>query len=479
MTQPSFLWHDFETFGADPRRDRPCQFAALRSNASLEVIDEPVVIYCQPPLDRLPHPDACLITGISPQQAAELGLPEHEFAERIHQLMSEPATCTVGYNNFRFDDEVSRHLFWRNFFDPYSREYANGNSRFDLIDLLRMTRALRPEGIHWPDRDDGKPSFRLEDLARANGLDTSRAHDALADVDNTLAMARLVARHQPRLWHWALSLRDKETVNRLLFKQEPLVHSSARLPAEHCATSLVLPFAPHPRFRGQWLVWDLRHDPAPFSALDLDTLADCLWTPSADLPEGFQRLPIKTLRANRCPMIAPTSVMDGESRQRTGLDLARVDDHRHRLEADQRLQQRLVALFGQDNPLPASRDAEADLYGGFVPRDDQRLFPEIRSASSDRLAAMRRPFSDERLNELLLAYRARRWPDSLSADEQSEWAERREARLLHDPDLASIQWPAFQARLAQLRQERPDASELLSDLERWAAHLGLNQQSVT
>lgn len=479
MTQSSFLWHDYETFGADPRRDRPCQFAALRSNDALEIIDEPTVIYCQPPLDRLPHPDACLITGITPQLAAERGHPEHEFAEQIYRLMSEPATCSVGYNNFRFDDEVSRYLFWRNFYDPYAREYANGNSRFDLIDLLRMTRALRPEGIHWPNRDDGNPSFRLEDLAQANGLDTSRAHDALADVDNTLAMARLVARHQPKLWQWALSLRDKEAVNRLLFKQEPLVHSSARLPADTCATSLVLPFAPHPRFKGQWLVWDLRHDPSRFEALDLDTLADCLWTPSADLPEGFQRLPIKTLRTNRCPMIAPTSVMDSESRQRTRLELNLVEQHRRRLENDPGLLERLTSLFAQDAPLPGGLDAEADLYSGFVPRDDQRLYPEIRSAAADRLAAMHRPFSDERLNDLLLAYRARRWPESLSTEEQTDWARLREARLLHDPDLASIQWPAYQARVAQLRQERPQAAALLGDLERWAAQLGLNKQSVT
>ncbi|MGY6630515.1 MAG: exodeoxyribonuclease I [Wenzhouxiangella sp.] len=479
MTQPSFLWHDFETFGADPRRDRPSQFAALRSDESLDIIDEPTVIYCQPPLDRLPHPDACLITGISPQLAAERGLPEHEFAERIHQLMSEPATCSVGFNNFRFDDEVSRHLFWRNFFDPYAREYANGNSRFDLIDLLRMTRALRPEGLNWPDRDDGQPSFRLEDLARANGLDTRHAHDALADVNNTLAMARLLARHQPKLWHWALSLRDRETVNRLLLRQEPLVHSSARLPAMHCATSLVLPFAPHPRFKGQWLVWDLRHDPTPFAALDVDTLADCLWTPAADLPEEFQRLPVKTLRANRCPMIAPTSVMDSQSRQRIQLDPDQVDQNRRRLEADHDLLARLLAVFSADNPMPGGLDAESDLYGGFVPRDDQRLFAEARSAHGERLAAMRRPFSDERLNDLLLAYRARRWPDSLSADEQREWQERRQARLLHDPDLASIQWPAYQARLAQLKQERPDALDLVVELESWATHLGLNNESGT
>jgi exodeoxyribonuclease-1 len=255
-------------------------------------------------------PEACLITGITPQHALSEGLPEYEFAHRIQALMSQPGTCAVGYNNFRFDDEVTRFLFWRNFLDPYRREYSNGNSRFDLIDLLRMTRALRPEGIEWFDRDDGTPGFRLEDLAACNGLDTRNAHDAMADVTNTLGMARRVREAQPKLWRWALRLRNKATVDELLGQQKVLLHASSRYPAHQFCIAPVLPLFRHPNIASQWLVWNLRIDPEPFAGLDDELLGDLYWTPTADLPEEFERLPVKWVRTNRCPMLSPTGTLD-------------------------------------------------------------------------------------------------------------------------------------------------------------------------
>ncbi|HXO99160.1 MAG TPA: exodeoxyribonuclease I, partial [Luteibacter sp.] len=182
MAEPTFFWHDYETFGADPRRDRPSQFAGIRTDANLNVVGEPLMIYCKPPRDMPPQPAACLITGIAPQLTEREGVIEAEFAAAIHEQIALPGTCTVGYNSLRFDDEFTRHLLYRNFYDPYGREWENGNSRWDLIDLVRMCQALRPEGIVWPTREDGTPSFKLEHLATANGLKQERAHDALSDV---------------------------------------------------------------------------------------------------------------------------------------------------------------------------------------------------------------------------------------------------------------------------------------------------------
>jgi exodeoxyribonuclease-1 len=162
----SFYWHDYETFGADPSRDRPVQFAGLRTDAELNVVGESLVIYSRPADDYLPHPQACLVTGISPQLALQQGVPEAEFIRQIHEELALPGTCGVGYNSLRFDDEVTRYTLYRNFYDPYAREWQNGNSRWDIIDMVRATCALRPEGIEWPLREDGLPSFRLEDLTQ-------------------------------------------------------------------------------------------------------------------------------------------------------------------------------------------------------------------------------------------------------------------------------------------------------------------------
>jgi len=475
MTNSSFLWHDFETFGADPRRDRPAQFAALRTDAELQPIEAPVVIYCQPGDDILPQPAACLITGITPQKALAEGLYEHEFAECIHQAMSQPGTCSVGYNNFRFDDEVTRFMFWRNFYDPYAREYSNGNSRFDLIDLMRMTRALRPEGINWPDRDDGTPSFRLEDLAAANGMDTSRAHDALADVEATLGMARLSRTHQPRLWSWALDLRKKHAVGQLLEPRQPLIHSSARFPARHCSTSAVLPIAPHPSYSGQWIVWDLRHGPEEFEDLSVDDLADRLWVSKDDLPEGLNRLPVKLIRTNRCPMLSPLSVLDSAAAERLELDRGSLERHASALEDSSELNQRLIELFKpeKDGGFAATNDPELALYDGFVPRADSGIYPRIRQGDADELKRLGSPFEDERLNRLLFRYRARRFPHHLDPDERSRWADYRRRRLLDDPELGSIRSNEFEAELAARMEAGKDSSEILAALAQWHQSLNL------
>lgn len=257
-----FLWYDLETFGRDPRRSRIAQFGAIRTNADLDPVEDPIMFFCRPADDLLPSPGACLITGITPQQAQAEGLSEAEFAARIFDEMARPNTCIAGYNSFRFDNEFIRNLFYRDFFDPYEREWRNGNSRWDLIDVMRMARALRPDGIQWPLRDDGVPSFKLEALAAANDLVHSRAHDALSDVEATIALARLLKESQPRLFDYAFALRDKKRAAALLdyANMTPVLHLSQRYPASQGCGSLVLPLCPHPQIANQIIVCDLADD---------------------------------------------------------------------------------------------------------------------------------------------------------------------------------------------------------------------------
>jgi len=462
LSGDTFLWHDYETFGANPRRDRPCQFAGLTTNAELEVVGEPQVLYCQPSDDVLPQPEACLVTGITPQLALARGLPEPEFAAAIHALMSQPRTCTVGYNNFRFDDEVTRHLFWRTFHDPYSREYANGNSRFDLIDLMRMTRALRPEGITWADREDGLPSFRLEDLAAANGVDTRHAHDALADVEATLTMARLVKAHHPRLWHWALSLRDKHTADSLLAGGQALLYSGSGMPLPHCATGVVWPLQRHPEIASRWLVWPLAVDPQLFMAMSDDALAAAM-----NHEDPAQRLPMRTLANNRCPMLAPLSVLDDAARQRLRIDPEQQAQHQTWLETHPEFSARLAGVVSQRAAEPAA-DPEQALYAGFVPRDDQQLLPKVRQLDGAGLANLGQPFRDQRLNTLLQRHQARWHRDSLSAADQAAWSDWRQRQLVDSGDLQH-----YLQRLDELAPKHPDRGALIDALRDWPTVLGL------
>lgn len=469
MATPTFLWHDYETFGADPRRDRPAQFGALRTDWNLQPIGEPLVLHCQPASDTLPSPDACLITGITPQHCARVGRSEAEFAAAVHEPMAEPGTCAVGYNSIRFDDEFTRHLLYRNFHDPYAREWAEGNSRWDLIDLARLACSLRPQGLRWPQREDGAPSFRLGDLTAANGIDHGNAHDALSDVEATLGLARLLRAAQPRLYDWYLSLRDKKRALELLDwrQMKPLLHVSSRYPARRHCLAVVAPVAPVPGRPNEIVVYDLAVDPTPFLQLDLDGLHDRLYTARADLPEDEQRLPLKTVKANRSPALAPLSVLEGVDLARIGVDLDLALRHAARLREAPGLSARLGALYAPAQAQPAA-DVELALYDGFLPDADKPLLREVRAARPAQLAALGGRFRDPRYAELLFRYRARNWPQSLSAEEHARWQGLRRDRLLGRSTAVVLGIDAYRARIAELRAGADGPRQAILDaLEAW------------
>lgn len=468
MSHDTFLWHDYETFGANPRSDRPCQFAALRTNDQLEPIESPTILYCQPTVDTLPHPGACLVTGITPQVAQAKGETEPRFAQQIFDMMSRPGTCVVGYNNFRFDDEVTRHLFWRNFLDPYAREYAHGNSRFDLINVLRLTRALRPEGIHWADYADGQPSFRLEDLAKANGLDIECAHDALADVENTLALAQMVVKHQPKLWAWALQLRNKTHVDALLARGEPVLMASSFFAKRPGSMSAVLPFARHPKINNQWLAWDLSDHPTSVLKGSVEDWKAQLAQPQQSTDTTPERFPVVTIKINQCPMLAPLSVADAETQARLALDLDQIRRHQSIFEQNPDWARQLSQLFADKSPFASEdRDPEANLYGGFVPRQDQNLVRQVPTMEGSALASLDEAFSDARLNTLLFRYRARHYPESLSAEETARWAADRKRRLITGVPGGGLTLDEFDAEVAQLACEHPEEKALIDALRAW------------
>ncbi|MGN2250342.1 exodeoxyribonuclease I [Frateuria sp. GZRe14] len=469
----TFLWHDYETFGADSRRDRSAQFAGIRTTADLEIVGEPVMFFARPPRDMAPDPDACLITGITPQQAEREGVCEAEFAARVHEQMALPGTCGVGYNSLRFDDEFTRQLLYRNFFDPYGREWENGNSRWDLIDLVRMCQALRPEGIAWPTREDGTPSFRLEHLAAANHLKQERAHDALSDVYALIDLARLIRVRQPRLWDWHFELRRKQKVFGLLdvAGMTPLVHVSSRYPASRHCLAVIAPLAPHPSRPGEVIIYDLDADPATWLDLDEDDIADRIFTARADLPEGIERIPLRTVRANRAPALAPLSVLRDVDHGRLQLDLERCLRHHALLRATEGLVDKLRHVFARASEMPAPEDPELALYSGFLPDADKRLLAEVRATPPEQLGRRNFPFRDPRYPELLFRYRARNWPHSLDAGEQARWETFRLARLTRPTALTARTLDDYFARIATLRPERPDQAALLDQLEAWGREL--------
>ncbi|WP_243042469.1 exodeoxyribonuclease I [Dyella sedimenti] len=471
----TFFWHDYETFGADPWRDRPVQFAGIRTTLELEIVGEPVMFFGKPPREMPPHPEACLITGITPQQAEREGVIEADFAARVHEQLAQPGTCGVGYNSLRFDDEVTRQLLYRNMFEPYGREWENGNSRWDLIDLARMCQALRPEGIVWPQREDGTPSFKLEHLAAANHLQQERAHDALSDVHALIELARLIRVRQPRLWEWYFNLRRKQRVFELLdvAAMTPVVHVSSRYPASRHCLAVIVPLAAHPSRPAEIIAYDLATDPSDWLALDEDEIADRIFTARADLPEGVSRIPLRTVRANRAPALAPLSVLKGVDLARLQIDLERAHAHRDMLASAEGLAAKLRRVFQRAAELPPPEDPELALYSGFLPDADKRLLAEVRGTPPGQLGQRAFPFRDPRYPELLFRYRARNWPETLDAEEQARWHHFRHDRLTRHTALTDLTLDDYFARLAVLRADPAQQGKLalLDQLQLWGEQL--------
>ncbi|WP_459749846.1 exodeoxyribonuclease I [Pseudomonas sp. 3A(2025)] len=426
----SIFWYDYETTGINPRCDRPLQMAGIRTDAELNEINTPVNLYCQPGDDILPHPAACMITGITPSRLAEKGLSEADFMAQVHAQLAAPGTCGAGYNTLRFDDEVTRYSLYRNFYDPYGREWQGGNSRWDLIDVVRAAYALRPEGIVWPE-EEGRVSLKLERLTAANGLEHGQAHDALSDVRATIALARLIRDRQPRLYDYLFNLRNKRKVQEQITLLQPLVHISGRFSAARHYLGVVLPLAWHPQNRNALIVCDLHLDTAPLLEEDAETLRQRLYTRREDLAEGERPVPLKLVHINRCPVLAPMNVLREQDQQRLQLDMTLLHERAVSLQHSQKLwQARVQAVYAKED-FSGHEDPEQQLYDGFIGDRDRRLCEQVRMAEPEQLAQPVWPFDDLRLPELLFRYRARNFYGTLSAEEQQRWLDFCRARLSH------------------------------------------------
>ena len=475
MRRATIYWHDYETSGSNPSLDRPWQFAGVRTSPELELIGDGLTLYSKPTPDRLPHPTAVRITGISPMTAEREGLSEQAFIERIHQELAQPGTCGAGYNSLRFDDEVTRFTLWRNFYDPYVREYSHGNSRWDLIDVVRAFYALRPEALNWPYHDDGKPSFKLEHLTAANGIEHGAAHDAMSDVLATIEVARKLRQADAVLFDELFARRFKPAVEALIDSQaiKPFVYVSGTLGTErHCLTA-VAPLAPHPTVNSEVICADLRRAP-DFLDESPAELARRLFAKKDDLLDSEARPPLMTIRVNRAPLVLPMAALTPDDAKRLQLDGDQLRAHltalrEARSAMGEQFGTHIKEIYGGREREPIL-DPDASLYSGdFLSRADKAMANEVRQSTPAELRDRQWVFADVRLPDLLFRYRARNWPQHLSDDETVQWREH-----------CLTQWQSgfskddFDQALGKER-EQDDLSDrqrqALDELEQWVTQL--------
>lgn len=461
----TFFFYDLETSGLNPRQDRIMQFAGIRTTPELEPIGEPYNVLVKLNDDTLPSPDALMVTGITPQETQSDGLTEAEFAKLLRDEIFTPDTIAIGFNNIRFDDEFVRTLFWRTFNDPYEWCWREGRGRWDILDVVRMTRALRPDGIEWP-VVDGKEVNKLELITKQNGIDHLKAHDALSDVEALIAVTKLIRDKQPQLYAHLFMVKDKKKVAELvnLDDKKPFVYVSGQYEAEYHKASVAFPLTSGRN--GNVIVYDLRYDPTPLLNLSAKELAKSMFAKWEERQkDGFVKLPVKELQYNRAPAVAPLGVLEREGGwEKLSLSLEVIEKHRDILLSSPSFAENVRSLYEGRPEFPKEADPEAQLYDGFVPDVDKLRIEKVRHANADTLADMHPEFTDERLNALLLHYKARNYPQSLAEDEVGEWEQWRGARIKR-------QLPAFVTRLQQLAviHSGDDSKEyILQELQLWA-----------
>ena len=465
VTKPTFFFYDLETSGINPKRQRIMQFAGQRTDMDLNPIDEPVNIYVKLSDEVLPEPDAVMITGITPQKTLEEGYSEAEFCKIFTNEICLENTTIVGFNSVRFDDEFIRYTLYRNFYDPYEWAWMDKRSRWDMLDVIRLTRALRPDDINWPVDEKGTPTNRLELLTKANNLDHENAHDALNDVLALISVARLIKIKQPKLFDYLYDLRDKRKVEALVNLEDPkpFVYASGRYESEHEKTTVAFPIAPGTK-PGSVLVYDLRYDPGVFKNASPQALASVLFADSEQRKDpNFTRLPIKELSYNRCPAVAPLGVLDSKAEERIHLTTQTVQENLNKLSAIKDFGDRVREAYEMREGYEPEADVDAQLYDGFFDNKDKAKLAAVRAASANELADFHPDFIDERLPKLLLRYKARNFPNTLSEDERMKWEEYRTMRIRSD-------MVRFGQALDRLSRTATNEGKqfLLSELQLWA-----------
>ena len=435
----TFFFYDLETSGLLPREDRIMQFAGQRTTMDLTPVGEPVNVLVKMTDDALPSPSAINVTGITPQQTLMDGISEAEFCKYVCEEIFVPETCAVGYNTVRFDDEFMRAILWRNFYDPYEFEWKDGRSRWDILDVVRLTRALRPEGIEWPFREDGVPTNRLELITKLNGVSHEHAHDALSDVYATIAVARLIRDRQPELFEYLFKMRGKNEMKRLvnLENPKPFVYASGRYANEFNKTTVAFPIAPGRN--GNVLVYDLRHNIS--SVLDgscrLFSSPTSLTLSGGPPPEpspvhvSNSLYPtVKELCYNRCPAVAPVGVLEkNDGWGKIGLDKGTVERNLQELLKHPEFAEQMREQYENRPEFPKAIEPEGAIYEGFLNEADRVKVAAVRNAEPSKLADFHPDFIDERLPELLLHYKGRNYPECLSESEAERYEAYRIERL--------------------------------------------------
>ena len=469
----TFYWYDFETFGLSPKIHRIAQFAGIRTDENLNILDEHK-FYCKPTHDCLPSPEACAVTGITPQLCEKKGLIEHEFIKKINKEFSVPDTCIVGYNSIAFDDEFTRYTLFRNFLDPYSWHWQNGNSRWDILMVARFCFAHKEEAsLEWVKDEKNQPIFKLDRLAPANGIEHSDAHDAMADVRATIKLAAIIKNTQPKFFEYALSLNNKNEVKQQVRLLHPMLLTGIQFGYKTSFTRLVTAICYHPEYKDRAIVFNLKQDPEILIELESDELKALTFSRKADLPKGIEKLELSQMAFNQSNMFVCSPNPDSfnfspQLIEKFHIDMESCLKNLQYIQNNIReIEEKVHSIYKGDSEKQPSNDVDQSLYDNFISNKDRKICDEIQHLSLDQISSFKPNFEDIKLSKLFLNFKARNYPETLTEDEQEDWFEIVQSRIQNGEN-GFLSFELFEKSLNRLKEADPNRDNLWQELEEYA-----------
>lgn len=415
----SFLFYDYETFGVHTALDKVAQFSSIRTDLSFNIIHKKKNFFCIPPIDYLPDPNAILITKILPQDTYLNGMNEYFFAHKIHNIFIKSNTCIVGFNNLNFDNLVTRNIFYRNCFDPYEWSWKNGNSSWDILNILRAFYIFFPKNIFWPKNPEGHVSFKLSDFTKINNISHLNVHDSFSDVLATVKVAKLLCFYNKKFFFKLYCFSQKNNIKNFIRKNstKPFFYLSSIFGAKRNNISCMMYLNDHPTNNNLLLLFDLQVDVKKIFLLYRQsnkfkcTIKDLL---SAG---------IKIIYLNKSPMFFKYSSISEKECQRLKLDYIRFQKSFFLLFQHKYIKKWILSIFlNSTNRYPlVSDNIDLMLYHNFFNDKDKLLLNILHQESPKNWNIRNIKFLDARLYKIIFRLRARNFPDSLSLLEKKKW----------------------------------------------------------
>ncbi len=437
----NYVFYDLETSGLSKQFDQILQFGGVLTDSELNEVDR-FEMRCQLQEHIVPSPMALQITGVSPSSLIDNSVPTHyEALCSIYKKLSDwsPAVF-LGYNSISFDEEMLRQAFYQTL-QPCYLTNTNGNTRGDILRLLHAVNLLAPDVIEPIHDDKGRARFKLDQLAPKNGFAHQQAHDAMADVEATMHLAKLVLDEAPHVWDMLLATTSKKSVQEMIASHDVLMLCGGGRGGGVMSSTVVTACGINPLLQNQHGVFDLNHDPANYIDLTVEELRKEI---------AGNESPIQMVYTNRQPILIPVDdtpghLLSDEVAPEEQFEKARLVQEN----TDFRLRVSEAMADDSANHDEVLDEVELQIYNGFASNGDSSLMGKFHKVDwPDRIEILR-SLEDTRMKRIAqrLIYFER--PNLLSSKVQTNMRDKIKARLTTSED---VPWRTFDVATAELER---------------------------